>query len=75
MSDSGSSSARRLAVSGTPREVLLEVGVEDRGRLVNLLSPENSDADAKGKHGLRREPTDIDGSGSAASATSWSAAR
>ena len=39
-----------------PREVLLDVGVEDSRCLVNLLSQENSDADAAGKHRLLLEP-------------------
>jgi maltose alpha-D-glucosyltransferase / alpha-amylase len=43
-------------LSATPREVLLEVGMEDSGCLVNLLSQENNDADAKGKHRLLLEP-------------------
>jgi maltose alpha-D-glucosyltransferase / alpha-amylase len=37
-------------LSAEPREVLLDVGVEDSGCLVNLLSQEISDADAGGKH-------------------------
>ena len=39
-----------------PREVLLDVDLEDSGCLVNLLSRENSDADASGKHQLLLEP-------------------
>ena len=39
-----------------PREVLLDVDLEDSGCLVNLLSQENSDADASGKHRLLLEP-------------------
>jgi maltose alpha-D-glucosyltransferase/alpha-amylase len=43
-------------LSAEPREVLLDVGVEDSGCLVNLLSQETSDADATGKHRLLLEP-------------------
>jgi maltose alpha-D-glucosyltransferase/alpha-amylase len=43
-------------LSAEPREVLLDVGVEDSGCLVNLLSQEISDADAGGKHRLLLEP-------------------
>jgi maltose alpha-D-glucosyltransferase/alpha-amylase len=43
-------------LSAEPREVLLDVGVEDSGCLVNLLSQEISDADAAGKHRLLLEP-------------------
>lgn len=43
-------------LSAEPREVLLDVGVEDSRCLVNLLSQENSDADAAGKHRLLLEP-------------------
>jgi maltose alpha-D-glucosyltransferase/alpha-amylase len=43
-------------LSGVPREVWLESGVEDSGVLVNLLSAENSKADASGKHCLLLEP-------------------
>ena len=39
-------------LSAIPREVWLEVGVEDSGCLVNLLSGENSTSDASGKHRL-----------------------
>jgi maltose alpha-D-glucosyltransferase/alpha-amylase len=39
-----------------PREVCLEIGVNDEGCLVNLLSAENSQADAKGKHCIMLEP-------------------
>ena len=39
-----------------PREVWLEIGVNDDGSLVNLLSAENSQADANGKHCLMLEP-------------------
>ena len=42
--------------SATPREVRLEVGVEDSDCLVNLLSRENSDPDASGEHCLILEP-------------------
>jgi maltose alpha-D-glucosyltransferase/alpha-amylase len=42
-------------LSAEPREVLLDVGVEDSGCLVNLLSQEISDADAAGKHRLLLE--------------------
>jgi maltose alpha-D-glucosyltransferase/alpha-amylase len=43
-------------LSAVPREVLLDVDQEDSGCLVNLLSQENSDADASGKHRLLLEP-------------------
>jgi maltose alpha-D-glucosyltransferase/alpha-amylase len=43
-------------LSAEPREVLLDVGVENSGCLVNLLSQEISDADAAGKHRLLLEP-------------------
>src|SRR6202011_1293318 len=43
-------------LSAIPREVWLEVGVEDSGCLVNLLSGENSNSDASGKHRLLLEP-------------------
>ena len=43
-------------LSAVPREVWLEVGVEDSGRLVNLLSGENSNSDASGKHRLLLDP-------------------
>src|ERR1700726_2614791 len=43
-------------LSAIPREVWLEVGVEDSGRLVNLLSGENSNSDASGKHRLLLDP-------------------
>jgi maltose alpha-D-glucosyltransferase/alpha-amylase len=43
-------------LSAEPREVLLDVGVEDSRCLVNLLSRENSDADAAGKYRLLLEP-------------------
>jgi hypothetical protein len=43
-------------LSAVPREVLLDVGVEDSRCLANLLSPENSEADASGKHRLLLEP-------------------
>ena len=43
-------------LSAVPREVLLDVGLENSGRLVNLLSQENSDANASGKHRLLLEP-------------------
>jgi maltose alpha-D-glucosyltransferase / alpha-amylase len=43
-------------LSAEPREILLDVGVEDSRCLVNLLSQENSDADASGKHRLLLEP-------------------
>jgi maltose alpha-D-glucosyltransferase/alpha-amylase len=43
-------------LSAVPREVLLDVDLEDSGCLVNLLSQENSDADASGKHRLLLEP-------------------
>jgi maltose alpha-D-glucosyltransferase / alpha-amylase len=39
-------------LSAIPREVCLEVGAEDSGCLVNLLSGENSTSDASGKHRL-----------------------
>ena len=39
-------------LSAIPREVWLEVGAEDSGCLVNLLSGENSTSDASGKHRL-----------------------
>jgi maltose alpha-D-glucosyltransferase/alpha-amylase len=42
--------------SATPREVRLELGAEDSGCLVNLLSRENSDPDASGQHCLILEP-------------------
>jgi maltose alpha-D-glucosyltransferase/alpha-amylase len=43
-------------LSATPREVWLKVGVEDSGCLVNLLSGENSNSDASGKHRLLLDP-------------------
>jgi maltose alpha-D-glucosyltransferase/alpha-amylase len=43
-------------LSAVPREVLLDVGVEDSRCLANLLSPENREADASGKHRLLLEP-------------------
>jgi maltose alpha-D-glucosyltransferase/alpha-amylase len=43
-------------LSATPCEVWLEVGVEDSGCLVNLLSGENSNSDASGKHCVLVEP-------------------
>jgi maltose alpha-D-glucosyltransferase/alpha-amylase len=43
-------------LSAVPREVLLDVDLEDSRCLVNLLSRENSDADASGKHQLLLEP-------------------
>jgi maltose alpha-D-glucosyltransferase / alpha-amylase len=43
-------------LSAEPREVLLDVGVEDSRCLVNLLSRENSDADAAEKYRLLLEP-------------------
>jgi maltose alpha-D-glucosyltransferase/alpha-amylase len=42
--------------SATPREVRLELGAEDSGCLVNLLSRENSDPNASGQHCLILEP-------------------
>jgi maltose alpha-D-glucosyltransferase/alpha-amylase len=43
-------------LSAIPREVWIEVGVDDSGCLVNLLSGENSNSDASGKHRLLLEP-------------------
>jgi len=43
-------------LSAIPREVCLEIGVTDEGCLVNLLSTENSQADANGKHCIMLEP-------------------
>jgi maltose alpha-D-glucosyltransferase / alpha-amylase len=43
-------------LSAIPREVWLKVGVEDSTCLVNLLSEENSTADASGKHCVLLEP-------------------
>jgi len=43
-------------LSAIPREVCLEIGVTDEGCLVNLLSTENSRADANGKHCIMLEP-------------------
>jgi maltose alpha-D-glucosyltransferase/alpha-amylase len=43
-------------LSAIPREVRLEVGVEDSDCLVNLLSGENSNSDASGKHRLLLDP-------------------
>jgi hypothetical protein len=39
-------------LSATPREVVLDVEVEDSGYLVNLLSGENSNSEVSGKHQL-----------------------
>jgi maltose alpha-D-glucosyltransferase/alpha-amylase len=43
-------------LSATPREVLVDVGIPDSGCLVNLLSGDNSTAEASGKHRLLLEP-------------------
>jgi maltose alpha-D-glucosyltransferase/alpha-amylase len=43
-------------LSAIPREVCLEIGPDDEGCLVNLLSAENSQADANGKHCIMLEP-------------------
>ena len=43
-------------LSAIPREVWIEVGVEDSGCLANLLSGENSNSDASGRHRLLLEP-------------------
>jgi maltose alpha-D-glucosyltransferase / alpha-amylase len=43
-------------LSPTPREVRLDVGVENSGYLVNLLSVDSSNADASGRHCLLLEP-------------------
>jgi len=43
-------------LSAIPREVCLEIGPNDERCLVNLLSAENSQADAKGKHCIMLEP-------------------
>jgi maltose alpha-D-glucosyltransferase / alpha-amylase len=43
-------------LSANPREVSLDLGVEDSDCLVNLLSGENSTAEASGKHRLLLEP-------------------
>jgi maltose alpha-D-glucosyltransferase/alpha-amylase len=43
-------------LSAEPREVSLDVGAGDARCLVNLLSRENSDADAAGKYRLLLEP-------------------
>lgn len=43
-------------LSAIPREVWFEVGVEDSGCLVNLLSGENSNSDGSGKHRLLLDP-------------------
>jgi maltose alpha-D-glucosyltransferase / alpha-amylase len=43
-------------LSAIPREVCLESGLNDEKYLVNLLSAENSQADASGKHCIMLEP-------------------
>jgi maltose alpha-D-glucosyltransferase / alpha-amylase len=43
-------------LSAIPREVYLESGLTDERCLVNLLSAENSQADANGKHCIMLEP-------------------
>jgi maltose alpha-D-glucosyltransferase/alpha-amylase len=43
-------------LSAIPREVCLESGLNDEKYLVNLLSAENSQADANGKHCIMLEP-------------------
>ena len=43
-------------LSAIPREIWLKVGVEDSRSLVNLLSGENSNSDASGKHRLLLDP-------------------
>jgi maltose alpha-D-glucosyltransferase/alpha-amylase len=43
-------------LSSIPREVWLEVGIEDSECLVNLLSPESSKSDTSGKHCVLLEP-------------------
>jgi maltose alpha-D-glucosyltransferase/alpha-amylase len=43
-------------LSATPREIRLDVGVEESGCLANLLSGDNSNADASGKHCVLLEP-------------------
>jgi maltose alpha-D-glucosyltransferase / alpha-amylase len=43
-------------LTGVPREICLDVGVDSSSCLVNLLSGENSMADASGKHCLLLEP-------------------
>jgi maltose alpha-D-glucosyltransferase/alpha-amylase len=43
-------------LSAIPREICLEIGPNDERCLVNLLSAENSQADANGKHCIMLEP-------------------
>jgi maltose alpha-D-glucosyltransferase/alpha-amylase len=43
-------------LGATPREVVLDVGAEEPGCLVNLLSGENSHSESTGKHRLLLEP-------------------
>ncbi len=43
-------------LSATPREIRLDVSVEESGCLANLLSGDNSNADASGKHCVLLEP-------------------
>ena len=43
-------------LSAIPREISLEIGPDDEGCLVNLLSAENSQADTSGKHCIMLEP-------------------
>ncbi len=43
-------------LSAIPREVCLEMGPNDEGCLVNLLSADNSQADPQGKHRIMLEP-------------------
>ncbi len=43
-------------LSAVPLEVLIKVGIENSGCLVNLISGENSEAEKSGKHCLLLEP-------------------
>jgi maltose alpha-D-glucosyltransferase/alpha-amylase len=43
-------------LSAIPREICLEIGTDNEGCLVNLLSAENSQADEKGQHCIMLEP-------------------
>ena len=43
-------------LSAIPREVCLEIGPDDEGCLVNLLSAENNQANAQRKHCIMLEP-------------------
>jgi maltose alpha-D-glucosyltransferase/alpha-amylase len=43
-------------LSATPREIVLNVGLQNPGCLVNLLSGENSNSEPSGKHRMLLEP-------------------